>query len=147
MEDDFQPCIRIKAEEAEQRLKKLLFLSHLKECARDPDKANGLHSLRGMAQESCIYDIKGSNGIDLPLPYQEFRCKEWRRGLQYVLGWQTDRIRIELPFRISCASLAIALVWLCLVVWKGAGGDWGTAFAFAQVVAACFAIVITYARL
>ncbi|KPA40519.1 hypothetical protein FLAG1_06600 [Fusarium langsethiae] len=147
MEDDFQPCIRIKAEEAEQRRKKFLFVSHLKECARDPQKANGLHSLEGRAQESCIYDIKGSNKIDLPLPYQELRCKKWRRGLQFVLGWQTDRIRTELPFGISCASLAIALIWLSLVVWKGAGGDWGTAFAFAQVVAASFAIVITYARL
>jgi hypothetical protein len=56
-------------------------------------------------------------------------------------------MRAKLPFRASCASLAVALTWLCLVLWRGGGGDWGTAFAFAQVVAASFAIIITYARL
>ncbi|KAG5657353.1 hypothetical protein KAF25_005917 [Fusarium avenaceum] len=58
MQEWSQPCIKIEAEEAERRRKRLLFLSHLKDCARDPTKANGLHSLKGLAQESCIYDIK-----------------------------------------------------------------------------------------
>ncbi|KAJ4243332.1 hypothetical protein NW762_014818 [Fusarium torreyae] len=63
MQEWSQPCIRIEAEEAEQRRKRLLFLSHLKDCARDPTKANGLHSLKGLAQESCIYDIKKATKI------------------------------------------------------------------------------------
>lgn len=53
-----QPCIQVAAERAEQRLNRLLFLRHLKECAQDPSSANGLHTLEGFAQKSCIYDIK-----------------------------------------------------------------------------------------
>lgn len=58
MEEWSQQCIRVNAEKAEQRRKGLLFLSHLKDCARDPTRANGLRTLEGLAQESCIYDIK-----------------------------------------------------------------------------------------
>ncbi|KAH7019520.1 hypothetical protein EDB80DRAFT_204101 [Ilyonectria destructans] len=58
MEEWFQPCIRVDAEKATQRHQRLLFLSHLKDCARDPARANGLHTLEGLAQESCIYDTK-----------------------------------------------------------------------------------------
>ncbi|XEV01629.1 hypothetical protein FSHL1_006916 [Fusarium sambucinum] len=172
MQEFSQPCIRSAADEAEKRLRKLRFLSHLKDCARNPKKADGLNTLEGMAQESCIYHIKyvchtnsisllysyprkhtkpnlfrGPKRVAVPIEGERFQCTTWTRGLHFVLGWQTDRIRAELPFRASCASLAVALIWLCLVVWRGAGGDWGTAFAFAQVVAASFAITITYARL
>ncbi|EXM04442.1 hypothetical protein FOIG_04658 [Fusarium odoratissimum NRRL 54006] len=53
-----EPCIRLAAKEAEQRLKLLDDIQHLKKCARDPASANGLRTLEGMAQESCIYDVK-----------------------------------------------------------------------------------------
>lgn len=58
MEEWSQPCIRVDAEKAEQRRNRLLFLSLLKDCARDPARASGLHMLEGLAQESCIYDTK-----------------------------------------------------------------------------------------
>jgi hypothetical protein len=58
MEHWSQPCIRVDAKKAEQRRNKLLFLSLLKDCARDPAKVNGLHTLEGLAQETCIYDIR-----------------------------------------------------------------------------------------
>lgn len=64
------------------------------------------------------------------------------RGLHFVLGFQKDRIRAELPFKVSCAWFAIAVIWLCVVLWMGGGGDWGTALAFAQVVAASISIAI-----
>ncbi|KAI3580770.1 hypothetical protein IWW34DRAFT_906546 [Fusarium oxysporum f. sp. albedinis] len=53
-----EPCIRLAAKEAEQRHKLLDDIQHLKKCARDPASANGLRTLEGMAQESCIYDVK-----------------------------------------------------------------------------------------
>ncbi|KAF5670072.1 hypothetical protein FHETE_4755 [Fusarium heterosporum] len=68
MQEWSQNCIGIEAEKAKQRLKRLLFLPHLKDCARDPTKANGLHSLRGLAQESCIYDIKYVCLLLIPAP-------------------------------------------------------------------------------
>jgi hypothetical protein len=58
MEHYSEPCIRVEAEKAEQRRKRLLFLSLLKDCAREPAKANGLHTLEGLAQETCIYDTR-----------------------------------------------------------------------------------------
>lgn len=53
-----QLCIRVDAEKAEQRRNGLLFLSLPKDYARDPARANGLYTLEGLAQESCIYNTK-----------------------------------------------------------------------------------------
>jgi hypothetical protein len=90
--------------------------------------------------------LRGSKQVKLPLPYQKFQETTWMRGMHFILGWQTDRMHIELPFRVSFAWFGIAFVWLSLVLWRGVGGDWGTAFAFAQVVAASVAIIVTYVR-
>ncbi|KAK4194497.1 hypothetical protein QBC40DRAFT_344098 [Triangularia verruculosa] len=142
MEEWSQPCIRVDAEKAKQRRNRLLFLSLLKDCARDPAGANGLHTLEGLAQESCIYYTKGPNQVALPLPHQRFQGTVRMRGLHFVQGLHADRISIELPFRVSCAWFGIAAIWLCLVLWRVGGGDWGIALAFAQVVAASISIVI-----
>ncbi|KAK5652267.1 hypothetical protein OQA88_10615 [Cercophora sp. LCS_1] len=48
-------CLAVAAEKARERLKRMRLLYLLKQCARDPDSANGLKTLLGMAQESCIY--------------------------------------------------------------------------------------------
>ncbi|KAI0880727.1 uncharacterized protein GGS22DRAFT_182051 [Annulohypoxylon maeteangense] len=141
-----QPCIRIDAEKAEERRNRLQFLPLLKECGRASARANGLQTMEGLAQESCIYDTKGPNRVLLPLPNQKFRGTVRMRGLHFVLGLQKDRMRIELPFRISCAWFGVAFIWLCLVLWRWGGGDWETALAFAQVVAASISIVIVCAQ-
>ena len=52
------PCDMDQAEAGRQRKKKLDILYLLKDCARDPPKANGLRTLEGLAQESCIMDTK-----------------------------------------------------------------------------------------
>ncbi|CRK14550.1 hypothetical protein BN1723_010382 [Verticillium longisporum] len=55
MDEWSQPCIRAAAEEAEQRRTRLLFPSLLRDCARDPKRANGLHTLEGVQIEShCL---------------------------------------------------------------------------------------------
>ncbi|EXM26126.1 hypothetical protein FOTG_07147 [Fusarium oxysporum f. sp. vasinfectum 25433] len=141
-----EPCIRVAAKEAEQRLKLLDDIQHLKKCARDPASAKGLRTLEGMAQESCIYDVKGSKAIAMPLPYGDFRGTYWIRGIHLALGWQKDRMYIEIPFRVSCFLLMICFIWFCAILWREGGGDWGTSFALAQAVAASIAIVISYAR-
>jgi hypothetical protein len=53
-----EPCIQVQIEAARQRKKKLAMVHLLRDCARDPCNANGLNTLEGMAQESCIFDIK-----------------------------------------------------------------------------------------
>lgn len=50
------PCILDQAEAARRRKKRLDVLYLLRECARNPLYANGLRTLEGLAQESCIFD-------------------------------------------------------------------------------------------
>jgi hypothetical protein len=52
------PCILDMAEEARLRKRRLDMLFILKDCARNPQKANGLRTLEGMAQETCIYELE-----------------------------------------------------------------------------------------
>jgi hypothetical protein len=65
------------------------------------------------------------------------------RAFHFVFGWQMDRIAVELPFFISGGLLGVGIVWLAILLSKGGGADWNTAFAFAQVVAASIAILLT----
>ncbi|PKX99518.1 uncharacterized protein P174DRAFT_417181 [Aspergillus novofumigatus IBT 16806] len=53
-----RPCILQMANEARQRKRKLDMLHLLKDCIRDPLTANGLRTLDGMAQDSCIYELE-----------------------------------------------------------------------------------------
>ncbi len=51
-------CIMKEIEAARQRIRKLKTLYLLKDCARNPSSANGLNTFKGMAQDSCIYDLQ-----------------------------------------------------------------------------------------
>lgn len=55
MEYSMSDCLAIQADRAEDRLKRMGRRYLLTTCARDPDIANGLDTLSGMAQKSCIY--------------------------------------------------------------------------------------------
>lgn len=68
------------------------------------------------------------------------------RALHFVFGWQMDRITVELPHVLSVGVFGVGLVWLAVLSLKGGGADWGLAFAFAQVVAASIAILMTSLR-
>ncbi|KAH8799382.1 hypothetical protein F5884DRAFT_686772 [Xylogone sp. PMI_703] len=52
------PCINKQVEAARQRKRKLGMHYLLRDCARDPWSANGLRTLEGMAQRSCISDVE-----------------------------------------------------------------------------------------
>lgn len=56
--DPSLPCIMDEVEAARQRKRKLGMLHLLKDCIQDPLAANGLRTLEGMAQESCIYELE-----------------------------------------------------------------------------------------
>lgn len=53
-----QTCIQVAAEEAKQCLERLPSVPLLTACGQDPWKANGLRTLEGMAQGSCIYGTR-----------------------------------------------------------------------------------------
>lgn len=65
------------------------------------------------------------------------------RALHFVFGWQMDRIKLELPYLASVRVFGIGLVWLVVLLSRGAGFDWNGALALGQVVAASVAILIT----
>jgi hypothetical protein len=65
------------------------------------------------------------------------------RGFRFEMGWQTDRMAVEVPFPAACAWFGIAVIWLCILLGKVKQGDWGVALGFAQVVAASIAIMVT----
>jgi hypothetical protein len=56
--DGDSECILDMADEALHLKRRLGMLFLLRNCARDPRKANGLNTLEGMAQERCIYDLR-----------------------------------------------------------------------------------------
>ncbi|KAH8815439.1 hypothetical protein F5884DRAFT_895335 [Xylogone sp. PMI_703] len=135
-----KPCILEQIEAARQQERKLNMLESLDlltNCARDPWTANGLRTLNGMAQKSCILDVEETN---IPKKCEEYNGVGVVRGLQFKLGWQLDRIAYVLPY-ILCTWLSVALIWLCVVVWAGPTGDWSTALAFGQVIAVSISIL------
>ncbi len=79
------------------------------------------------------------------------RTKRWAggppvRGLHIVLGWQKDRILLELPYQTSIGVLGVGIVWVTVLLSTGNGADWAIALAFAQVVAASISILLTSVR-
>lgn len=58
MEEYRQPCVRIEAKEAEQRLRRLHLRYLLKKSALWPDFANGRNTFDGFASRGLIYDTR-----------------------------------------------------------------------------------------
>lgn len=68
------------------------------------------------------------------------------RALHFTLGWQMGRIGLELPYLVSVGVFSVGVVWLAVLVSRGAGADLTTSLAVAQVVAASISILITTVR-
>lgn len=58
MEEWSQPCRRVEAELAEERLRLLRLRCSLTEYALQPENADGMFTFEGFAQDGCIYDVK-----------------------------------------------------------------------------------------
>lgn len=57
MEEWSQPCIQVRAQEAQKRLTRLQIRYLLTKCANRPDEADGIFTFEGFAQDSCIYNM------------------------------------------------------------------------------------------
>jgi hypothetical protein len=116
-----------------------------------------------MAQASCIYDLeyvqknfptityltvfsRGKNKVITPQLNQPYDQTDTVRGIEMVMGWQIDRMKLEVPRFIAWAWFSLAVIWLCVIVWGGRTSDWSTAMAFGQLLAACVGLVIIHAR-
>jgi hypothetical protein len=58
MVDQSMPCIKAQIEAARKYKRKLDTRYLLKYCARNPWSANGLGTLEGMAQKTCIFNVE-----------------------------------------------------------------------------------------
>lgn len=81
---------------------------------------------------------------NLPQIGRKYIRREQYYGLQYIMGWQTDRIRADAPKAAACVYMTVTIIWLCVLLLGGLRMDWGTALAFGQLIAASIALLIVY---
>jgi hypothetical protein len=90
-----------------------------------------------------IFD-RGPNRIAVPERQHRYNRTDEIRGLEFVLGWQLDRIACILPFNIAWTGLGLAVIWLGVAAWAGPTRDWATAMAFGQLLAASLSLLFLY---
>lgn len=76
----------------------------------------------------------------------DFQRTDELRGLHFALGWQTDRLYHDLPRNAAWLYLGIITIWLGVLMWVQPAGDWSTAMAFGQLIAACISLLALYTR-
>ena len=64
-------------------------------------------------------------------------------GLEFVMGWQIDRLKSELSFFVSYMVLVILLIWI-VVIACGVAGAWSVSTAFGQMALASIAILVYF---
>ena len=83
---------------------------------------------------------------DLSGSFQTLRSRRRGSWLTFSLGRQTDRLFYELPRNASRVYFGLVVVWLSVLLWAQPKGDWNTAIALGQLVAACISVVVSHAR-
>jgi hypothetical protein len=67
------------------------------------------------------------------------------RGISVTLGWNVSRMLLHLKVGSVYTLAGLAVVWLSSVLWAGHRGDWSTALAFGQLLAASLALILHHA--
>lgn len=67
------------------------------------------------------------------------------RGISVSLGWIVSRMLRHLKVGSVYTLTGLATVWLGSVLWAGHRGDWSTALAFGQLLAASLALMLHHA--
>ena len=159
-QDHGVPCLQDRLCEASNRLHGYRMQHWLKECLKNPERAETRHFLEyGLLQESFVYrredvSISLSPGLTLPLTAnqqvalpsnaEDLNRSEEMRGVYVTTGWNVRRLLLGLRAGSTHALLGVAIIWLGSVLWAGHRGDWSTALAFGQVVAASVTLVLHY---
>ena len=66
-------------------------------------------------------------------------------GIEIVLGWQTRRITDEIPLTSTTTSLAVAVIWIAVVI-GGMAGNWNLWVAVGQLLVASIAFLLVRLR-
>lgn len=67
------------------------------------------------------------------------------RGISVSLGWNVSRMLLHVKVGSIYTLTGLAIVWLGSVLWAGHRGDWSTALAFGQLLAASLALILHHA--
>lgn len=140
MWENYCPAPKIRA--AKRRQQNCRNYSLLRECARYPQKSDNYNykTLDGMAQESPIIHLEEHEIDDNK---KIFEREDQLPGLEYIMGWQFDRIQYELPWIIFWTLLAALSIWVSVIA-GGLAGEWGISTAFGQMSLASLAIIVGF---
>ncbi|KAK3638716.1 hypothetical protein LTR56_006723 [Elasticomyces elasticus] len=140
------PCIQDRISEAESRLHGFRMQHWLKECLRCPDRAQMRPFLeQGLLQKSFVYlaeDLTTIQSISMPQTADELATAGEVRGIHVTLGWDLSRMLRHARAGGVWTVFGVAVVWLGSLIWAGQTRDWGTAWAFGQVLAASVALLV-----
>lgn len=64
------------------------------------------------------------------------------RGVCVTLGWNLGRMLRHIRVRSVYTMVGLAIVWFGTVIWAGHRGDWSTAMAFGQLLAASIVLIV-----
>ena len=64
------------------------------------------------------------------------------RGIAVTMGWNVSRLLLHLRAGSVYTLVGLAIVWAGSVLWAGHRGDWSTAWAFGQLLAASLALML-----
>lgn len=64
------------------------------------------------------------------------------RGIYVTMGWNLGRMSRHVRTGSVYTWTGLAVVWLASVLWAGPKGDWQTAWAFGQLLAASLALIL-----
>jgi hypothetical protein len=145
---------------AEARIRAVSRRHWLKEGIRRPSEATIRSALGGMTQEAFVYKILhvsilridsrtwfinwSQKRIRLPSTRDNLCESREIRGIHVALGWDTRSILRHLKVGLVWVTFAVASTWFGTFIWAERFGDWGTALAFGQLLAASIAIVMLH---
>lgn len=55
--------------------------------------------------------------IEVPKDLQPYDRTDLLWGIQFVLGWQYDRIVYEVPLSMACTTIGLVVIWPCIIAW------------------------------
>jgi hypothetical protein len=64
------------------------------------------------------------------------------RGIYITLGWNFGRMLRHVRVGSVYTMVSLAIVWFGTVIWAGHRGDWSTAMAFGQLLAASVVLIL-----
>jgi hypothetical protein len=154
-------CIQDRLFEAYTRLHGYRSRHWLKECLQKPERAQARRFLeQGLLQKSFVYQHEEVSiipqtirsiflieiqAVGLPVDAKGLANSGEMRGIFVTLGWNVSRMLFHLRVGSVYTLVGLAIVWIFSVLWAGHRGDWSTAMAFGQLLAASLTLILHHA--